>query len=40
MVTAWSKLGFVLRNPALPPSAFAQPSSDLNAPKYIVLERG
>ena len=40
MVTEWSKLGFVLRNPALPPSAFAQPSSDLNAPKYVVLESG
>jgi len=37
MVTEWSKLGFVIRNPYLPDDAFTQASD--GSPKYISVER-
>ena len=37
MVTEWSKLGFVIRNPFLPDDAFTQASD--GSPKYISVER-
>ena len=36
MVTEWSRLGFVIRNPYLPPDALDAPSPDS---KYISVER-
>jgi hypothetical protein len=40
MVTEWSKLPFVVPNPALSPADFRKPSSDLNDPKFVAAQRG
>jgi hypothetical protein len=39
MVTEWSRLSFVVPNPALSPADFRKPSSDLGSPKFVAAER-
>jgi hypothetical protein len=40
MVTDWSGLPFIIRNPYLPPDIAHEPPSDLvNKPRYVSVEK-